>query len=148
MNAKYDDIINMKHHRSLKHPHMPTGDRAAQFAPFSPLAGHKNAINETARITDASVKLTQNSIDEINSKISYIKICGLDCKVAVTYFVRDKNKKGGAYIIVEDVIKKVDEYKKIIVMDNDLVIDMNSIVDINAKIFDDIYINQFEEEEN
>ena len=49
---KYDDIINLPHHVSKKHPQMSLHDRAAQSSPFAALTGHKAAINETARLTD------------------------------------------------------------------------------------------------
>ena len=49
--ARYDDIINLPHHRSTKRPHMSLHDRAAQFAPFAALNGYSEAIEETARIT-------------------------------------------------------------------------------------------------
>lgn len=42
----YDDIINLPHHVSTKHPQMTLYKRAAQFAPFAALTGHKEAINE------------------------------------------------------------------------------------------------------
>lgn len=45
----YEDIINLPHHVSKKHPQMPLPDRAAQFAPFAALTGHEEAIRETAR---------------------------------------------------------------------------------------------------
>jgi hypothetical protein len=38
----YADILHMPHHQSTKHPHMPISDRAAQFAPFAALTGHRN----------------------------------------------------------------------------------------------------------
>ena len=44
----YDDIINLPHHVSEKHPQMPMLQRAAQFAPFAALTGHDKAIEETA----------------------------------------------------------------------------------------------------
>ena len=44
----YDDIINMPHHVSKKHPQMTMLQRAAQFAPFAALTGHDKAIEETA----------------------------------------------------------------------------------------------------
>ncbi len=44
----YDDIINLPHHVSTKHPQMPMLQRAAQFAPFAALTGHEEAIEETA----------------------------------------------------------------------------------------------------
>ena len=49
---KYNDIINLPHHKSKKRPHMSAHDRAAQFSPFAALTGHDDAIKETARLTD------------------------------------------------------------------------------------------------
>ena len=49
----YDDIIHLSRPISKKHPQMPIRDRAAQFAPFAALTGHKEAISETERLTDA-----------------------------------------------------------------------------------------------
>ena len=40
----YDDIINLPHHQSRKHPHMSRHQRAAQFMPFAALTGY----NQTA----------------------------------------------------------------------------------------------------
>lgn len=48
MNNNYDDIINMKYHKSQKHPHMPISDRAAQFAPYAALTGYDEKVKETA----------------------------------------------------------------------------------------------------
>jgi hypothetical protein len=47
---KYDDIINLPHPTSTKHPRMSMHDRAAQFSPFAALTGHEEAIEETAQI--------------------------------------------------------------------------------------------------
>jgi len=44
----YDDIINLPHHVSKKHPQMSMHQRAAQFAPFAALVGHDEAIEKTA----------------------------------------------------------------------------------------------------
>lgn len=49
MSRAYDDIIDLPHHVSSVHPPMSLRDRAAQFAPFSPLSAHGAAIAETAR---------------------------------------------------------------------------------------------------
>lgn len=45
----FDDIINLPHHVSKKHPQMSMLQRAAQFAPFAALTGHEEAIEETAQ---------------------------------------------------------------------------------------------------
>ena len=45
----YEDIINLPHPVSKKHPQMSMVQRAAQFAPFAALTGYDAAINEAAR---------------------------------------------------------------------------------------------------
>ena len=49
MTHEYDDIINLPHHVSKVHPRMSMYQRAAQFAPFAALTGHKEAVEQTAR---------------------------------------------------------------------------------------------------
>ena len=50
----YDDIINMPHHVSKRHPQMSMWNRAAQFAPFAALTGYDDAIKDTAQETAKS----------------------------------------------------------------------------------------------
>lgn len=45
----YDDIIHLPHPVSTRHPQMSPEQRAAQFAPFAALSGHKESIAQTAR---------------------------------------------------------------------------------------------------
>lgn len=58
MTGRYDDIINLPHHVSSKHPRMSMQDRAAQFVPFAALRGHSDAIREVCRYVDAKIELT------------------------------------------------------------------------------------------
>ncbi len=53
----YDDIINMEHHISTKHPRLSIEQRAAQFAPFAALTGYIDAVKETARFTEEKIVL-------------------------------------------------------------------------------------------
>jgi hypothetical protein len=46
---RYDDIINLPHHVSIRHPQMSMWNRAAQFAPFAALTGYEDAISESAQ---------------------------------------------------------------------------------------------------
>lgn len=41
---RYDDIIDLPHHRSVAHPHMARANRAAQFMPFAALAGYDDVL--------------------------------------------------------------------------------------------------------
>ena len=44
--SNYDDIINLPHHLSKRHPQMSMWNRAAQFAPFAALTGYEESIKE------------------------------------------------------------------------------------------------------
>lgn len=60
MNNKYDDIINLPHHVSKKHPQMSLESRAAQFAPFEALTGHEEAVEETVNKRTNSIEQDEN----------------------------------------------------------------------------------------
>lgn len=42
----YSDIIALPRHISKKHPPMDINNRAAQFAPYAALVGHKDIITD------------------------------------------------------------------------------------------------------
>ncbi|MBU3840828.1 MAG: hypothetical protein IAA25_07625 [Candidatus Ruminococcus intestinipullorum] len=55
--SPYEDILFCEHPQSKKHPRMPISLRAAQFAPFAALSGHREAVEETARLTQKKLEL-------------------------------------------------------------------------------------------
>lgn len=61
---KYEDIINLPHHVSKKHPHMSMEARGAQFAPFAALVGYGDAVEETERIVNSKDELKIFRISE------------------------------------------------------------------------------------
>lgn len=54
----YDDMLDLPHHVSKKHPPMPMRDRAAQFSPFAALTGFEEAIDECTRRERAGGEMT------------------------------------------------------------------------------------------
>ena len=52
----YDDIINLPHHVSQRHPRMSMYNRAAQFSPFAALTGYEKAIEEARKKQEAEVR--------------------------------------------------------------------------------------------
>lgn len=54
--SNYDDIIDLPHHVSKRHPQMSMWNRAAQFAPFAALAGYEDAILESAMENESMYK--------------------------------------------------------------------------------------------
>lgn len=137
---KYDDIINLPHHVSKKHPQMSLHDRAAQFSPFAALTGHKAAINETARLTDEKQILSEDVIAKLNEQLNLIKEnIGTNLIVTITYFVPDDRKSGGAYISNTGVVKKINEYNHTVILTDNTVIPIEQISEMQSDIFSEIY---------
>ena len=101
----YDDIINLPHHVSKKHLPMPMIKRAAQFAPFAALTGYDEAVEETARVTEDFVIVTEEELDEINRVIGEAMHAGKE--ISLRYFEPDKSKAGGEYRTAVGTIKKI-----------------------------------------
>ena len=66
---KYEDIINLEHHVSERHPQINRESRAAQFAPFAALTGYDTAIKETARLTDEKIEIDEGLKTILNNKL-------------------------------------------------------------------------------
>ena len=54
--GNYDDIINLPHHVSAKHPKMSMYNRAAQFSPFAALTGYEKAIEKAQKKQEEAVR--------------------------------------------------------------------------------------------
>lgn len=129
--SKYEDIINMPYKKSTVRPHMSLHDRAAQFAPFAALTGHEEAIEETARYTEEKIALDEGAIEAIAVKLYEIsQNIQKKWNVSITYFRPDKLKQGGVYLTDVGTVKKVDDVRKVVIMDNGMNINMDCIVGV------------------
>lgn len=129
----YDDIINLPHHVSGRHPQMPPENRAAQFAPFAALTGYEDAIGETGRLTEAEIELTEDEITILNEKLTALEALLREqprTEVQVTYFEPDLYKAGGEYRTITDTVRRIDHYRKCLVMGSGDVIAMNRLKEI------------------
>ena len=129
--SEYDDIIDLPRPKS-KHEPMPMSDRAAQFSPFAALTGYGDAIDETARLTDRRIELSEEESAELDYKQQYLAT--LDAPtVTVTYFVPDERKSGGAYVTHTGVLKRVDEVESMVVFKNGLRVPLDEVMDIKCE---------------
>lgn len=127
----YDDIIDTKYPFDLGRKRMSNYERCAQFMPFSALVGYKEAVIETARITDDRIILDEEAKEILDNKINLIKSkLSLKPNVSITYFIPDKSKSGGSYKNISGIVKKIDLYKKFIVI-NDNKISICDIINID-----------------
>lgn len=136
MKSKYSEIIHLPHKQSSTRPHMPVADRAAQFAPFAALVGYDDAVKETARLTDSKRELSDCALEQLNAKLNYIQE-HLDeqPEVTITYFQADSKKSGGAYLTCTGIVKRVDDYEHIVLMQDGREIFIDDIVEIDSSTF-------------
>ena len=110
MTGKYDDILNLPHPASKKHPRMAISDRAAIFSPFAALTGHAAAIQETARLTEQKMELDEDTKVELDRRQAILlEHIAEQPEVTITWFKADGRKDGGSYITTTGRLKKIDQ---------------------------------------
>lgn len=131
MSGRYDDILYLPHPVSEKHPPMSMAERAAQFAPFAALTGHDAVLRETERLTDSPVELTDSRRSELDAQLMELsRELERAPKAAITHFVPDSRKQGGAYVRTVGKIRRVDTIARAVIMTDGSGIDMDFITDI------------------
>ena len=131
---RYDDVINRQHPTSKKHPRMSNMNRAAQFAPFAALTGYEESIEETARLTDRKIELSEEEIAEINENLNIIQEnIKARPEVTITYFQPDERKEGGAYITVTGKVRRIDEVNRVMVFEDERIVWIESMINVNTK---------------
>ncbi len=132
-NGPYDDILYLPHPVSAAHPPMPAAERAAQFSPFAALTGYEDAIEETERMTQERLELTEDEKAALDEKLCALLAEAGSCPQAeITLFLPDERKEGGAYVTYEGTIKKVDMAARLICLEDGRTVPMDEIVGIEA----------------
>lgn len=126
----YSDIISVPYRKSIKYKQMSQKDRAAQFAPFAALTGHKQLIQETQRITEEKREIDENKQQILNQKLNYF--IETKEKIKITYFKKDARKAGGSYLTMIQSIKKIDMNNKTVMLQNKQIIKISDIYEIEA----------------
>lgn len=139
MSDEYEDIIRLPHHVSRNHPQMPVRDRAAQFAPFAALAGYRDALRETARLTEDRIELSESDQDELNRRLCFLLDENFEDMptVYITHFVPDMKKPGGAYVTVKGSVKRWDELDNTLQLMDGSSILIENILKIESTVFGD-----------
>lgn len=136
MSNKYDEIVNLPHHMSETRPQMPMSDRAAQFAPFAALTGYDSAIRETGRLTDERIELDEEALTALNLRYQLLMdALGKGPEVEITFFKPDERKSGGEYVTVIGAVKNIDDFERLITMQDGMKIPMNDVLSIDGEIF-------------
>ena len=136
---KYREIIDLPHHVSKTRPQMSMSDRAAQFAPFAALTGYDSAIKETGRLTDEKIELDEEALTDLNMRYQLL-VDALDeePEVEITYFKPDERKSGGEYVTVTGTVKKVDDFERLITMQNGTKIPTDDVLAVDWDFFSNL----------
>ena len=136
MSGPYDDMIDLPHPTSKKHPRMSIRDRAAIFSPFAALSGHGAAIAETARLTDPRMELDGDTKAEPDRRQAMLlEHIEEQPEVTVTWFQPDERKEGGAYLTVTGRLKKIDEAERTLTLLDGMSILLEDVVGIESDYF-------------
>ena len=132
MTGPYDDMLNLPHPTSARHPRMSLSDRAAQFAPFAALSGHSAALVETARLTDRHLELDEDQKAALDLKQQML-MDRIDehPHVAVTWFQPDGKKDGGRYVTTTGRLKRIDEVGRVLVMEGKTAVPLDDVISID-----------------
>lgn len=135
----YDDIINLPHHVSLRHPRMSSADRAAQFSPFAALTGHDAAIKETARLTDGKIELTEDAKSILDIKLHKLaeNISAMP-QIKLTWFVGDERKSGGKYLTAEVSVRSIDDFRRVMTLADGRKIMIDDIYEMESEMFSEL----------
>lgn len=131
MKDNYEDIIHLPHHVSKTRPPMSMADRAAQFSPFAALTGYDDAIRETGRLTDEKLESGEERLAVLNTQFRILTDHLADHpEISVTYFVPDGRKSGGAYVTARGRVKKVNDFDRLLILQDGLRIPMDDVVEM------------------
>lgn len=133
---KYDDIIDLPHPVSHRRAGMTDADRAAQFSPFAALTGYEETIEESGRLTDSAVELTESSIQDLNDRLTVVaERCAEKPLLQITYFRPDSRKSGGSYVTVTGYVKKIDQYEGVLHLTDGTQIPLKAIFRLEGELF-------------
>ena len=131
MKGPYDDMLGLPRHVSTKHPPMPRRNRAAQFAPFSALAGYGDAIRETARHTEPRRELDPQRQQELDAQLRRLLALGSrGPRVAVVYFQPDAKKDGGAYRMAMGRVRGVLADRGLLVLEDGTAVPLEQVAEL------------------
>ena len=119
MNHEYDDILHLPRPVSARHARMSMTDRGAQFSPFAALVGYEKVLEESARLTEAETFLDESGKELLNRKLQFLADhLGRMGQIRFLCYRPDERKAGGSFLWIEGIVKKIDLYRRTVVLED------------------------------
>ena len=139
MSGPYDNIINLPHPTSKRHPRMSLHDRAAQFSPFAALSGHAAALVSSSSSIFRSVNRVVSARAELDRRQAVLlEQISEQPEITVTWFQPDGKKEGGRYITATGRLKKLDEAAQALVLTDGTSIPLEDVLELQSACFRNI----------
>ncbi len=114
---------------------MSAVDRAAQFSSFAALIGLDEQLDETARLVDSKIELSEDEAAMLNGKFQdlaqMLNKNGKRPQIKVHYFVPDERKNGGAYVTKIGAVKRIDDVFFKLLFTDGAEIDVSDVLDLD-----------------
>lgn len=119
MNHEYDDILHLPRPVSTRHARMSMTDRGAQFSPFAALVGYEKVLEESARLTEADSFLDEGGKELLDRKLQFLAgHLGRMGQIRFLCYRPDERKAGGSFLWIEGIVKKIDLYRRTVVLED------------------------------
>ena len=115
----YDDILHLSRPVSGRHARMSMVDRGAQFSPFAALVGYEQVLQESARLTEAETFLDESGKELLDRKLRFLADhLGQVGQVRFLCYRPDERKSGGSFLWLEGSVKKIDLYRRFVILED------------------------------
>ena len=104
---------------------------SSHTAPFAALTGYDAAIDETARVTNEKLELSEEQTEFLNQQIQLlIERISEKPQAEITYFLPDERKSGGEYVTTTGTVRRVDDHNREIVFTDGLTVKIDDVWNI------------------
>ena len=92
-------------------------------------------MQETARLTDQRIELTEDAAAELNFRLNaLLEKLSQRPEIGVTYFVPDQRKQGGKYLYRTGRVRTFDHYENALVFADGTRVSAAEIISINDNL--------------
>ena len=107
-----------------------------KFLEFHRYASSHNLPLEAISVGDEKRVLSDEVLEELNEKLNIISAnIGTEQLVDITYFVQDERKAGGEYVTHSGIVKRIDLYRRAVIMADETIIPIEDISQIESNLF-------------
>ena len=135
---------------SIRHPSMPLEKRAKIFSPFDALKGFDEAISSKDVIYEYRKTLSEEDMQILDQKVCLLqqftmngksaRVNRIPVEITYFYFLEDPGlqEEKGSYLTDNGILMKVDDFSRMLILNDDKRIPIDDIISISSPVFDSL----------